>query len=103
MYETLTVTTDEIQPGDIVSHYGVRLRIVRVNTYGPDPVRFPTCARGVFVGFTNPENAAKADDPTTVPGWIMRWIRRDGGCYTIQGNATIPWSVDRPHGSTDRD
>lgn len=99
---TTSVTTDQLEPGDVVLEAGMRIRVDEVRAYHPQG------SNGDERGFSCPGtvlNAAEVLAAGTVPESMMHVYgytdgegftvqRRDG--WTIQGTAQAVWIVELP-------
>ena len=101
--QTRTVNTSELQVGDIVRTYGMRVRIAHIATYedrgtvwsctgtvlNPDEVK----ATGLVpVSFLRCRARTEAVRPEVREAHATS--HTDGACWTIQGNEVARWTVE---------
>ena len=79
-----TVTTDQLQDGDVLLHYGAELQLQgrRVHDLSRFDQRDCFTFRGILV------NPGDVDD---LDPWMLAIIQREG-CWPIQGNELARWS-----------
>lgn len=89
--QTRTVKTSELQVGDTVRHYGMRIRIDAVHPYdGGNGLTAYSCPGTVL-------NIAEVRAADYVPMSFLRCsIHPGGACWHVQGNDLARWAVEIP-------
>lgn len=86
--------TGELVEGDVIRLHGMRLRLGPLAEHsGPYGPFWNT--RALVLNLAEVEAAAAAD-PASDAAFVLRFVRADGGTWTVQGNRLARWSVEVP-------
>jgi len=91
----VTRHTGELAEGDVLSVHGMRLRLGPVSTYAGGQYGPVFHARGRVLNLEQLERRA-AEAPYGDEAFCLRFIRADGGTWTVQGNRLAHWAVEVP-------
>jgi hypothetical protein len=83
--------THELVEGDVVRCYGGRFLIdqeIKVSESHPKDGRGGECR------YTKARYLGPVEEGVEPDSMMMAWVRRDGGTWSIQGNALATWAVE---------